>query len=64
MTPKERMAYDFIEAKAVEVNEKMKVISLQMRKLQEEYQKKNAEASELNEEFKQYLELQKKLRAE
>lgn len=64
MTPKERMVYDFIDAKAIEVNEKMKVLSLQMRKLQEEYQKKNAEASELNEEFKQYLELQKKLRAE
>jgi hypothetical protein len=62
MTPKERLAYDFIEDKIKEVNEKIGVVSRQMSELQKEYQKKHSEGLELNEEFKKLFDLQKKMR--
>jgi uncharacterized small protein (DUF1192 family) len=62
MTPKEKLAYDYLEVKINEVNEKLGVVQREITKLRNELDKKRAEAIELSNEFNKLFDLQKKMR--
>ena len=62
MTPKEKLAYDYLEVKINEVNEKLGVVQRQITKLRNELDMKRAEGLELSNEFNKLFDLQKKMR--
>jgi hypothetical protein len=62
MTPKEKLAYDYLEVKINEVNEKLGIVQRQITKLRNELDMKRAEGLELSNEFNKLFDLQKKMR--
>jgi len=62
MTPKEKLAYDYLEVKINEVSEKLGVVQREITKLRNELDRKRAEGLELSNEFNKLFDLQKKMR--
>jgi dynactin complex subunit len=62
MTQAEKLAYDFIEEKINEIAEKIKVLSPQLDKLQEEYKIKHYEAHQLHVELNRLASLQREMK--